>query len=495
MNITRSRFLPASSEEATQKIEKLRALHQFYRDSLSKPAVLSAMPNFPPDLLKWAAEPANTDIPQLAEVLYELPPSGVKPEHELAMRLMLFTLVQANLASDYNNHYPEHNLPENVVASIKRGLSRVLELHPANEYVVVCVQLLYRIKEVEEVINLLESYPDVFANYPDVQAMYGFIHTMLGNYAEGLRHLEPLARLAPAARPPLVDLSLMTCQHFLGMQPEVPLSFGSLARDSAELPGQLDKLAKLEMVQPLASTPRPVVFVACDPAYFYDHARHLAFSIHATNVGKLDLHVHLYSPTPDVFVEIARLRKLLPGLSIGVSAEYGQPPTRNPVSYYATARFVRAWQVMNHYQCALCMTDADALFNGDWDAFSAKLPAGTEMVLARSGNSPFWERILAGFLYLRPTPTSTQFLGRVAQFILHNLELGKVIWFTDQIALSACDDLYTAKDPAVHHIDYEVVIDTRHTPDTLCWMVTTKKTGHPMYDQVRRRLELAYSGR
>jgi hypothetical protein len=494
MDTNISRFLPGSPEESAQKIEKLRALHQYYRDSLSQPSIRPAIPNVSPDLVNWALDPRNTDVSQLAEYLYALPPSEGVAEHELAFKLLLFTIVQANLASDCNNTYPEQTLPPNVAASIKRSLGRVLELHPANEYVVVCVQLLYRINEIEEVINLLESYPDVFANYPAVQALYGFIHTMFGNYAEGLRYLEPLGKLAPSARPPLVDLSLMTCQHFLGMRPEAPLSFGSLDEDSAELPRHIDKLARLNMIQPLESTPRPVVFVACDPNYFFKHACYLAYSIHATNVGKLDLHLHLYAPTPEVFREIERLRTRLAGLSIGVSAEYGPAPTRNPGSYYATARFIRAWQVLNHYQCEMCMMDADALFNGDWDAFTTKLPAGTEMVLARSSDSPFWERILAGFLYLKPAPLSKEFLGRVAQFILYNLERGKVIWFTDQIALSACDDLFTAEASAVCHIDYEVVIDTRHLPDTLCWMVTTRKTGHPQYDQARRRLELSYAG-
>jgi hypothetical protein len=72
------------------------------------------------------------------------------------------------------------------------------------------------------------------------------------------------------------------------------------------------------------------------------------------------------------------------------------------------------------------------------------------------------------------------------------LELGRVVWFTDQVALSACDDLLAPLNPEIQHIASQVVIDPRHTPDSLCWVVTTVKTGHPNYDGARERLHKRY---
>lgn len=484
----------ASHHEAdlAARIATLKDFHQYYRDCLSEPTNFPAIGSYPMDLLRWVIDRRNTDVPQLVDLIGTLPPSGLSAEHELAMHVAMFTILQANLASDYNNTYPNSTLPPDVVVNIKRGLSRVLELHPTGDYIALSVQLLYRIKEIDEVLLLAEEYRDIFANYPSLQAIAGFIHAMLGQHEQALSWLEPLAQDPQGRNLPLVGLSLMTSQYFTGQRPEWPLSFATLEGAPDALPQLLDRLPAIEMVEPLAATPRPVVFVACDDTYFMQHARYLAYSLHATNVGKLDLHLHLYSPSPQILEELALLRDRLPGLSIGLSIERGPVPMTQPAAYYATARFVRAYQVLRHYRCELCMMDADALFNGDWDDFARGLPATAELALARPETSPFWERIVAGFAYCRPTPLAEQFLANVSHFILHNIMQDKLVWFTDQVALSACDDHGLRGNAAVHYIDHRIVIDLRHTPHSLCWMVTTKKTGNPAYDQARERLALRY---
>jgi hypothetical protein len=482
-----------SESKSPRTIETLGGLHQYYRDCLSQPVDFPDIGLCPPELIEWVIDRRNTDVAQLVEYLETMPRSGLPADQDLALRLMLVTILQANLASDANNRFPDYTLPPHIVANIKRSLSRVLTLHPATPYIVICVQLLYRIKELDEVIELSETYPEIFAKYTVLQAIAGFIHTMLGNYAKGLEYLQPLAEHPTHRTVPLVGLSFMTCQHFLGQVPEWPLAFDSLNTDTADLPRLIGQLPPIAMIEPLASTPRPVVFVACDTAYFFQHALHLAYSIHASNAGRLDLHLHLYSPEQSVFAEIGLLRERLPGLSIGVSAEYGAVPMDHLPSYYATARFVRAYQIMGHYRSELCIMDADALFNGDWAEFKARLKPQTELVLACPDMSPFWEHVLGGFIYCKPAPVAEHFLAKVAQFILRNMELKSVVWFTDQVALSACDNLFTANNPAVQHIDSQRLIDLQFAPDALCWVVTTRKTGNPLYDEARERLSRRYT--
>lgn len=474
-------------------IDTVKGLHQYYRDTFSRPVDFPDIGQLPPELIEWVTDARNTDVAQLAEYLETLPRSGLPDQEDLALRLMLFTIVQANLAADVNNRYPDYTLPDSLAASIKRGLGRVLELHPAGGYVAICVQLLYRIKEVDEVLFMLESYPDIVARYPTLQAIAGFVHMMLGSHARAMAYLQPLAEHPTQRNFPLIGLSYMTCQHHLGTVPEWPLAFDSLRADGADLARLIGTLPDIEMIKPLAATPRPVVFVACDSVYFMEHARHLAYSIHATNAGKLDLHLHLYSPSAQVLDEIEALRWRLPGLEIGVSAEYGPAPLAHAPAYYATARFVRAYQIMQRYRCDLCLMDADALVNGDWDRFTAQIGPQTELVLARPHAAPFWEQVLAGFVYCRPTPLAEDFLARVSHFILRNVELGNTLWFTDQVALSAWDSLYGATNPAVLHVDARDVIDLQHTPHSLCWMVTTRKTGNPAYDAARARLDQRYA--
>lgn len=475
-------------------IESVKGLHQYYRDCLSQPVEFPDIGTTPPELIEWVVDYRNTDVVQLAEYLHDLPDLGLPPQQDRALRLMLFTIIQANLATDFNNRYPGYTLPPEVAATIKRGLGRVLELHPANGYLVLCVQLLHRIKEVEEVLLMAETYPGLFDQFPVLQAIAGFTYTMLGDYEKGLGYLQPLAGDPAQRNLPLVGLAAMTCQHFLGQVPEWPMAFGSLRQDTSDLPRLLELLPPLEMIQPLDSKgTRPVVFVACDATYFFEHAQYLAYSIHATNAGRLDLHLHLYGPPPRVLAAIERLREALPGMAIGVSAEHGTAPIPHPPTYYATARFVRAWQVLGAYGRELCMLDADALVNASWDTFTAKLRPGTELVLACPEVAPFWEHVIAGFIYCKPTALAEQFMAKVAHFILDNMERRQAIWFTDQIALSATDSLLTSTNPAVQHIDADQLIDTKFGPDALCWAVTTKKTGNPPYDAVRERLLKRYS--
>lgn len=473
-------------------IDSIKQLHQYYRDGLSQPVNFPSHGQLPAELLQWVVDYRNTDSVQLAEYLSTLPPSGLPENEDLALRLMLHTILQANLATEYNNRYPDFTLPEPVAANVKRGIARVLELSPQHDYIAIAVQLLFRIKEVEEVLALAADYPAIFAKYPMLQLVAGFTHTMLGNYQQALDYLQPLVDNPATRNLPHAAMSAMTCQHMLGQVPRWPLDFSSLHGGTGELARLLKVLPAIEMIEPLAPAERPVVFVACDTGYFFEHALLLACSLHDTNAGRLDLHLHLYSPEHRVFAEIERLRARLPGLAIGVSVEYGSPAVRDRGTYYATARFVRAWEVLERYGRELCMVDADALFNAGWDTFRAMVDQDIELALACPANAPFWEQVVAGFVWCRPTPLAREFLAHVAQFILHNIEQGWLVWFADQVALSAADHLLTAADPAVAHLDADRVIDVRFGQDSLLWAVTTRKTGNPPYDAARARLQRQY---
>jgi hypothetical protein len=349
---------------------------------------------------------------------------------------MLFTIHEANLALTRNNNAVDYTLSAAVVTDVRHGLQRVLTLHPHPSYVINAVQLLYRIKEIDGVMALLNDNPGVLSNSPTLQAITGFIYTMTGDYTAALRYLQPLAKHPTGRELPLVALSEMTCRYFLGETPRMPVSFETLNITTDGLASQIGQLAPLEMIQPLERPLTcPVVFAACDDKYFYQHALNLAASIHVTSPGTLALHLHLYSPNKGMLAEIDRLRERLPGLSIGVSSECGPLPVTPAPTYYSVARFVRAHQLLEYYNCELCIVDADAIFNRPWKEFVAQFDQKTELALACPRTSPFWEQVIAGVVYCKATPLAKHFLARVAQFILRNIELKTVVWFTDQIAL------------------------------------------------------------
>ena len=84
---------------------------------------------FPPDLVRWAV--GNTDTVKLAELLANVRDSGLDANQDMAFRLMLFIIQQANLALDRNNNAPDFSLPAAVTESIRQGLGRVAGLASA----------------------------------------------------------------------------------------------------------------------------------------------------------------------------------------------------------------------------------------------------------------------------------------------------------------------------------------------------------------------------
>ena len=376
----------------------------------------------------------------------------------------------------------------------RRLLLKTLKITLTVFYLINAVQLLFRLQEIEEVIKTSQSHPQLFEDIPQLRAIIGFIYMLSGEYAQAMYYIKPLLQ-EPEKHPiPNITLWGMTCQYFLGETPTQPFSFESLKQDKALLAEHIKHLPKMEMLQPLSSSvKRPVVFVACNDDYFFQHIFHLAYSLHSTNAETLALHLHLYTPNPKILAEIEQLKIRVPGVPIGVSVEYGETQVHHTATYYASARFIRAFQLMEHYSNEIIVLDADTLFNRNWSDFSVQFLPQDEIVLACPAASPFWERVLAGFLYLKPTPLARDFMAQVAHFILDNIERQLLHWFVDQVALSVCDDRLTRNNPAVKHFPSEKLIDIHCTSQALIWAVTTNKMGPPSYQARREKLEKDYA--
>lgn len=480
---------------ATKKtIEEIKGLHQYYRDCLVNNFEFPPLGSITPELVKSVIDSSNTDISGLADHLHGLSNEAIPSEQDRALRLMLMTILQANLVADRNNRFVDYTPHPDFLRNIKNAINRVLQLHNNDGFLMISVQLLYRINAIEAVLALSDTIPEIFQKYANLQAIIGFIHTALGNYETAMRHLSPLVAHSTHRDLPLVGLSYMTCQYFLGQNPSWPLTFKSLQWGIDTLPRQIKNLPPLEIIQPLPdSLECPIIFVACDEAYFFEHALYLAYSIHETNAEKVALHLHLFSPKASVLAEIDLLRERLPGLQIGVSVEYLDALKCHPNIYYSTVRFVRAYQLLLHYDKEMCMMDADSLVNQSWDSFATLLDSQTEIILAAPKMSPFWERIIAGFLYFKATPKGKFFMAKVSQFILQNIEENKAIWFTDQIALSVCNDSFVKNDSSVKHIDNKFLMDIHHGQQAFSWAITTIKTGPSPYESARVRLRQKYN--
>lgn len=477
--------------EASEKYAIVKNVSQYYRDSLSQSFEFPAVGDFPVDLVRWVVAEGNTDSVMLAELLQRVS-SQLPPEQDLALKLMFFTILHANLALQIHNRAPDYSLSPAIVENIKRSLMRVLSLHPDPSYFVNTVQLLFRIKQIEVVLTLSKSNPQIFQESEKLQAIMAFIHILGNEPAQAIEYLKPFLDNPQASTVSLVPYLVTTCQYFMGEIPTWPFSFHSLKQDLKTLPTRIGKLPEMEMLYP-PTTNRPIVFVACNNRYFFQHTLHLAYSLHHTNAQALALHLHLYMPSAVVLAELAHLRARLPELPISVSVEYGELSTSPPpISYYASGRFIRAYQVLEQYSNEMVIMDADALFNRSWSDFLAMLKPNSELGLACPSASPFWERVIAGFLYLKPTALARHFLAHTAMFILDNFERELFAWFLDQVALSISDDRFTRENPAVCHLPSEELIDTHCTRHALTWAATNDKSGTKAYQERREILGARY---
>lgn len=470
--------------------EKAKRVHQYYRDCLSVYYEFPSLGRFDPEVVRSAA--SGVDTVRLAEALARQGESGLAANEELALRLMLFTIQQANLAMDRHNHAPDFEIPAGLVESIKHGISRVLALHAHPSYVIVSAQLLYRVKEIEGFLELSRRHRDVFFKSQVLMAILGFVYTMEGDYAEAMNYLQPLTLDPVGCKLPLVALSSLTCRFFLGAKPTSPVSFESLEMGLAGLEESIARLAPMEMFRPLAApVVRPVVFAACDGKYFYQHALHLAASVYDTSGGDAAVHLHLFSPSVSVLRDVEVLRQRLPGLMIGISVERGECPLPYKPAYYSTVRFVRAYQLLRYYGSEMWLVDADAMFNRPRRDFVSQFAEDAELVLA-CPDAPFWERVFGAVVYLKPTEVAKEYLARVAQFVTLNIERKNTFWFLDQIALSACDERFTKEHRKVSHVPARRLIDVHQSPLAPIWAVTRRKTGLHAYDSLRERLGEKY---
>ena len=121
----------ASLNDTTSKktVEEIKNLHQYYRDCLVNSFEFPPLGSIPLDLVKLANNSSNTDTVELVDQMHSLSNEGLSPEHDLALRLMLLTIVQTHLTVDKNNRFIDYTPHPKFLINIKKAINRVLQLH------------------------------------------------------------------------------------------------------------------------------------------------------------------------------------------------------------------------------------------------------------------------------------------------------------------------------------------------------------------------------
>ncbi|MES2983633.1 MAG: FkbM family methyltransferase [Pseudomonadota bacterium] len=474
----------------TIAFEATKALHPYYRDTLSRTFSFPDVGTVPHDLVKWAISSTTTNLAALDHHLAALGPSGLSPNDDRALRVMLRLIVLTNAVLRRNNPQ-DVPLPAATVQQVKAGLNEVLSLSPNRAYMENTALLLLRLNEIDEMMGFIAANMAVLSGSLVVRHVVGFVEAIEGNHAAVLPLLEPLA--AQPEQFAFADLCMMGAQYHLDQWPQAPVRFESVKQRQTAV--DASSLPELQMLRRVQATGRPIVLVACDSGYFFQHALPLAHSLAQTNADQLSLHLHLYSPTASVLAEIEALVARCPGIDLGVSWE-AMPAAYDTraVIYYSCIRFVRMYQLMGIYQNDLCMLDADGLLKGRWDAFCAQMGMGkaTDIALLYDEKGPFWEKVVALFFYARHSELGREFVGQVAAFILDNFAHGTTRWFLDQIALGVVYERWFKPCASVLPLRLATTVDFKHGPDSFLWVVTNNKDASPRYNDYRAALGREY---
>lgn len=469
--------------------EKTKALNPFYRDRLGCTLQFPDIGQFPVAIIQWAATASSLDIKELHALFTRIGATGLNSVQEQALKRMLEVIVLTNRVLQPTNVA----LTESEGQWVRQALNQILSTAASEAYLINAALILMRLNAVEEAVAYIESNWKFLERSPVIRNLMGFIATVEGNNKKALEYFTPIQHLNPAALP-FMDLSVMSAQFAQGMLPTQPTQFSSLEHRHKTFEPDPAVLPAIQWAKPLGECNKTIIIVACDDAYFFEHAIPFACSLHATNADTLALHLHLYSPSKSVLAEAQRLAEWLPGLQLAIT--YEEVPEKyssdKPV-YYACVRFVRSYELLVHYEKPVCLIDADALLRSDWNTYCTKANITDETGIAAIciENAPPWERIIAGFHYVAPTKRGKTFAADVAAFVHANFASGTLRWFLDQIALSSVYEKYAKGEDYMRELSADTV-DLQHTDASFSWVVTNHKARWPRYNQYREELAARY---
>jgi hypothetical protein len=187
------------------------------------------------------------------------------------------------------------------------------------------------------------------------------------------------------------------------------------------------------------------ILISLDVKFLRYYAASMFYAIIA--LKKYHFHFHVVGEQVGAISTITRAMKLFDDM-----VEFRRPenspqkpsfstetcPTfvKDPKTFYACARFIRAVFFMEHFNSDLFIIDADMFIDNDISPYLNKLQQYDMTLPYTMGmmNLYPWRRIMAGNVYMKNKDMSKRFMNKVRQYILQNIE-NPVSWTLDQNAL------------------------------------------------------------
>lgn len=466
----------------------VKSTHQYYRDVFSRELMIGDIGDLPKEIIVDVIVNRSCDIYTLNKNL-AASQSNLPEAQDRALRLLLNAIALSNLALDEKWSGQQVHMPAEYIDSVVRHLSDVLELAPNLEYLVASIQLLYRIGATEHAVSLIENNLDALQDVPVIFKILLLTCILEDDYEYALLLVKRMtANSYLIGEDPLTLLMVVSTIFKSGGYPDSYIDFSSLVSKTENI--NYEHYQWLQ--QRDNDNDKPTILIACDVKYYHQHAVHLIYSLYETNREKFNVHLHVYNIDEVTAEDIKAKHAQFPELNISCTTE----PVADVFGinvHYACRRFVAANYLLPIVKGPLIIVDADCLMKNGWQ-FVEHTVASADIALTKSESSPFWEKAIAGFVYLNGGEESRRFIKKVALFIWNNLMKNNAVWFLDQVALSAVLD-GVGKSTHITRIDASFVCDVNHRESSFAWVVTTIKDAQNRYSEYKDYLVEKYGNK
>jgi hypothetical protein len=185
-----------------------------------------------------------------------------------------------------------------------------------------------------------------------------------------------------------------------------------------------------------------VHLVAADPLYFERYIEKLAHSVSAKRSTGVALHAHVVNPTEKTISMAEKLRMHYPwfGFSSDKVLLGDNPTKRMQMAYFASARYIFAEDIINHYDCSIVITDIGIELESDYREVihhSQKTAAAFSAGVASIKKYYPWVRVCAQLTVFQASPMGRRIARYVSRYITATMDTSPSArnWLVDQIAL------------------------------------------------------------
>lgn len=202
-------------------------------------------------------------------------------------------------------------------------------------------------------------------------------------------------------------------------------------RLAAEPPRMFDRPVR-RILAARRDVARPVILVGCDDGYWRRFGADFLASARE-RAPACAVHVHVVNPSEDTLRSLAGLAA--DGMSCSCEAiDLGGLSDPARLTYYASARFAVARDLLRQGEAPIIQVDVDALVLADPGAAMAVGPGWDVAFLKDNRGRGPTRDILAGFIAFNRTEAGLAFLDRVVAYIGRHFDEGRVYWGLDQAA-------------------------------------------------------------